>query len=57
MSEKDNYLKNAELTTEQNENMIDGMLNNISLPLSEEKPPDRVKEPPCPKRSREREER
>lgn len=57
MQEKHNYLKNAELATEQNENMIDGILNNISLPVPEEKPPNRVKEPPCPKRSRQREER
>ena len=28
MQEKDNYLKNAELSTEQNYNMIDGVLNN-----------------------------
>ena len=28
MQEKDNYLKNAELGTEQNYNMIDGVLNN-----------------------------
>ena len=59
MDEKDNYLKNAELSTEQNYDMIDGILNNIALPVPpsvpvpEEKPLDRVKEPPRRKRSRE----
>ena len=32
MQEKDNYLKNAELGTEQNYNMIDGILNNEPTP-------------------------
>jgi len=59
MNEKDNCLKNAELSTEQNYNMIDGIPNNIALPvppavpLPEVKPLDRVKEPPAKKRSRE----
>lgn len=61
MQEKENYLKNAELSTEQNYNMIDGIPNNAPLPVSqahpEEKPKDRVKEPPAKRRSREREER
>ncbi len=59
MQEKDNYLKNAELSTEQNYNMIDGILNNDPPPLPppEEKPLDRVVEPPKKKRSREREDR
>lgn len=63
MNEKDNYLKTAELSTEQNCNMIDGILNNAALPVPpsvpvpEEKPLDRVKEPPAKKRSREREDR
>ena len=61
MQEKENYLKNAELSTEQNYNMIDGVINNIPLPVPqarpEEKPKDRVKEPPAKRRSREREER
>ena len=59
MHEKDNYLKNAELSTEQNYNMIDGIPNNAPplLPESSEKPLDKVKEPPPKKRSREREER
>lgn len=58
MTEKENHWKNAELSTEQNANMIDGVLNNIQLPRSEEKKPlDRVKEPSKKKRSREREDR
>lgn len=61
MQGKDNYLKNAELATEQNYNMIDGIPNNAPLPVPqarpEEKPLDRVKEPPAKRRSREREER
>lgn len=60
MQEKDNYLKNAELSTEQNYNMIDGILNNappVVQARPEEKPKDRVIEPPRKKRSREREDR
>lgn len=61
MTEKDNYLKTAELSTEQNYNMIDGIPNNAPLPVpqarEEEKPKDRVIEPPLKKRSREREDR
>lgn len=61
MQEKDNYLKNAELSTEQNYNMIDGIPNNAPLPVPqvrpEEKLTDRVIEPPRKKRSREREDR
>jgi hypothetical protein len=59
MDDKDNYLKNAELSNEQNYNMIDGIPNNIALPVPtsvpvpEEKPLDRVKEPPRRRRSRE----
>ena len=55
MKEKDNHLKSAELSTEQNANMIDGILNNAPLtpPASEEKPLDRVKEPTQKKRNRE----
>lgn len=59
--EKENYLKNAELSTEQNYNMIDGIPNNSPLPvvqtMPEERPKARVKEPPAKRRSREREER
>ena len=61
MNRRDNPLLTAELTEEQNGNMLDGILNNLPpLPLaqrSEEKELDRVKEPPASKRSREREER
>ena len=61
MNEKENYLKNAELSTEQNYNMIDSIPNNAPLPvpqaLPEKKPLDRVKEPPARRRSREREDR
>ena len=57
MNKKDSYLKNAELATEQNYSMIDGILNNAPLPVPqarpEEKPLDKVKEPPKKKRSRE----
>ena len=56
--EKDNYLQNMELSTEQNCNMIDGIPNNTALPVPsvpvpEVKPLDKVKEPPVKKRSRE----
>ena len=34
MHEKDNYLKTAELSTEQNCNMIDGVPNNTPIPVS-----------------------
>ena len=54
-------LKNAELSTEQNCNMIDGIPNNTPLPPAppepDRKPLDKVKEPPSRKRSREREDR
>jgi hypothetical protein len=61
MNDKDNYLKTAELSTEQNTNMLDGIANNIALPVPqaqpEEKTKDRVREHPPRRRSREREER
>lgn len=59
MSEKYNPLQSAELSGEQNYNMIDGVLNNAPPPLPPppEKPLDKVKEHPPKKRSREREER
>ena len=60
MQEKDNPLKLAELSAEQNYNMIDGVLNNTPpapVPPDQEKPVDKVKEPPHHMRSREREER
>ena len=59
MTEKYDLLKSAELTTEQNYNMIDGILNNgtaLVLP-PEEKLLDKVREIPPKRRSREREER
>ena len=61
MNERDNPLLAVELTEEQNGNMLDGILNNLPpLPLPrrpEEKELAKVKEPPAPRRSREREER
>ena len=60
MQEKDNPLKSAELSAEQNYNMIDGVLNNTPpapVPPEPEKPLDKVKEPPRTSRSLEREER
>ena len=64
MDDKDNYLKNAELETEQNYNMVgDGIINNTPpdggrlppVPAPEDRPLDRVKPPTEKKRSRERE--
>ena len=61
MNEKDNPLLTADLTEEQNGNMLDGILNNLPpspLPRRpEEKELAKVKEPLAPRRSREREER
>ncbi len=57
MEQEHNPNKNAELTVEQNYNSIDGLINNLPLPTPEEKPVDKVKEPPRRHRSREREER
>ena len=37
MHEKDNYLKTAELSTEQNCNMIDGVPNNTPIPPTDRK--------------------
>lgn len=52
------HTKNAELSVEQNYNHIDGLINNLPIrPPEQEKPLDKVKEPPRPKRSREREDR
>ena len=61
MAEKENPLKNAELSTEQNYNNIDGIINNLPLalppavPNPEEKERDRVKEQTEKKRNRGRE--
>ena len=49
--------KNAELLMEQNYNQIDGIINNLPVPLPEGKPLDKVREHPPKRRSREREER
>ena len=59
MPEKYNPLKSAELSVEQNYNMIDGILNNTATPPPQlpEKPVDKVREMPPKRRSREREER
>jgi len=59
MSDKNNYLHNAEIATEQNHNMIDGIPNNTALPVlpsvpvPEMKPLNKVKEQSAKKRSRE----
>ena len=59
MNEQDNPLKNAELSTEQNYNCIDGILNNAPItlppaaPIPEEKSVGRVKDQTERKRSRE----
>ncbi len=57
MNEKHDPLRNAELSVEQNGNMIDGIINNLPVPLPEEKPLDKVREHPPKRRIREREER
>ena len=57
MEQEHNPNKNTELFMEQNGNMIDGIINNLPVPLPEEKPLDRVREHPPKRRSREREER
>lgn len=56
MEERYNSMKSAEIATEHNYNMLDGVLNN-QAPPPEEKELDKVKEPPHKRRSREREER
>jgi len=56
MNEKDNPNRNAELSEEANANMLDGIINNLPLPVvpePQEKPLDRVKLPTEKKRSRE----
>lgn len=59
MYEQDNPLKTVELSTEQNYNIIGGLLNNAPAlpPQPPEKELDKVKVPPSKRRSREREER
>ncbi|MEY8372381.1 DUF4316 domain-containing protein [Merdimmobilis hominis] len=56
MEERYNPMKSAEIATEHNYNMLDGVLNN-QAPPPEEKELDKVKESPHKRRSREREER
>ena len=57
MHEKDNYLKTAELSTEQNCNMIDGVPNNTPIPPPPPelaaKPLDKVKAPKEHRKGRE----
>ena len=56
MQEKENPLKSAELSAEQNYNVIDGVLNNTPpapVPPELEKPLDKVKEPKEHRRGRE----
>ena len=57
MHEKDNYLKTAELSTEQNCNMIDGVPNNTPIqptpPELDAKPLDKVKKPKESRKGRE----
>ena len=61
MNDRDNYLKTAELSTEQNTNMIDGIMNNatmappVPVPAPEVKPLDKVKPPTRRSRTWERE--
>ena len=57
MEQERNSNKNAELSMEQNGNMIDGIINNLPVPPPSEKPLDKVREHPPKRRSREREER
>ena len=57
MEQEHNSNKNAELSMEQNGNMIDGIINNLPVPPRSEKPLDKVREHPPKRRSREREER
>ena len=57
MEQERNPNKNAELSMEQNYNQIDGIINNLPAPPSEEKPLERVRKHPPKRRSREREER
>ena len=41
MQDKDNYLRNAELSTKQNYNMIDGIPNNAPLPVPQARPEEK----------------
>ena len=57
MDQERNPNKNAEFAMEQNGNMIDGIINNLPVLPTEQKPLDKVREHPPKCRSREREER
>ena len=57
MEQEHNPNRNAELSMEQNGNMIDGIINNLPVLSRSEKPLDKVQEHPPKRRSREREER
>ena len=57
MEQERNPNKNAELSIEQNNNQIDGIINTLPAPLPEDTPLDKVREHPPKRRSREREER
>ena len=57
MEQEHNPNKNAELAMEQNYNQIDGIINNLPVPPTAEKPLDKVREHPPKRRNREREER
>lgn len=57
MEQEHNPNRNAELSMEQNGNMIDGIINNLPVLSRLEKPLDKVREHPPKRRSREREER
>ena len=60
MTEKENPMKNAELSTEQNYNNIDGIVNNLPLalpptiPVPDENELEKVKEQTEKKRQRTR---
>ena len=55
MEQEHNPNRNAELSMEQNGNMIDGIINNLPVLPRSEKPLDKVREHPPKRRSRERE--
>ena len=57
MEQEHNSNRNAELAMEQNGNMIDGIINNLPVSPSAEKPLDKVREHQPKRRRREREER
>lgn len=57
MSEKYDPMHSAEMSAEQNYNMIDGVLNNLPPPPAPEPELDRVRQAPPRRRSLEREER